>query len=356
MTSLSGTSSNPAVPGVFGQGDDGVGVQGMSSNGPGVRGDSGAAWHAGVVGTNSNESDQAGPGVYGTSRGAGVWGQSGTWHGVYGRSESNTGGAGVHGEHIGAGSGVYGLSATWCGVHGRATADKGIGVFGENVAGGAAVVGHAQTGHGGSFISQTNEGVRAETRSYDVAALAAFNTNPNGRGAAVYGRKEGDIGHAGFFDGHVHIVRNLTVDGDIELLNADLAECFDVSDAQPLDAFAPGTVVSIGADGRLQPSTLPYDRRVAGVVSGAGSFKPAMRLDSRAGEARPAIALIGKVCVQAEAETAPIAVGDLLTTSRVSGHAMKAADPSAAFGAVIGKALAPLESGRGLIPMLAMLQ
>jgi hypothetical protein len=35
---------------------------------------------------------------------------------------------------------------------------------------------------------------------------------------------------------------------------------------------------------------------------------------------------------------------------------MKASDPSRAFGAVIGKALRPLPSGRGKIPVLVALQ
>jgi hypothetical protein len=35
---------------------------------------------------------------------------------------------------------------------------------------------------------------------------------------------------------------------------------------------------------------------------------------------------------------------------------MKAVDPAKAFGSVIGKALRPLQSGRGLIPILVALQ
>jgi hypothetical protein len=35
---------------------------------------------------------------------------------------------------------------------------------------------------------------------------------------------------------------------------------------------------------------------------------------------------------------------------------MKAADAAQAFGAVLGKALAPLPSGRGLVPILVTLQ
>jgi hypothetical protein len=67
------------------------------------------------------------------------------------------------------------------------------------------------------------------------------------------------------------------------------------------------------------------------------------------------LALNGKVFCKADAVYAPIAVGDLLTTSSTRGHAMKASDATRAFGAVIGKALQPLAEGQGLIPMLVTL-
>jgi len=68
------------------------------------------------------------------------------------------------------------------------------------------------------------------------------------------------------------------------------------------------------------------------------------------------IALIGKVYCRVDAEYVPIEVGDLQTTSPTPGHAMKADDHLKAFGAVIGKALRPLRSGQGLIPILIALQ
>ena len=37
-------------------------------------------------------------------------------------------------------------------------------------------------------------------------------------------------------------------------------------------------------------------------------------------------------------------------------HAMKAGDPLKAFGAVLGKALRPWQSGQGMIPILIALQ
>lgn len=54
-----------------------------------------------------------------------------------------------------------------------------------------------------------------------------------------------------------------------------------------------------------------------------------------------------------DADIAPIAAGDLLTTSPTEGHAQRL-DPSAQArpGVVIGKALASLKQGKGLIPVL----
>ena len=99
------------------------------------------------------------------------------------------------------------------------------------------------------------------------------------------------------------------------------------------------------------------NRRVAGVVSGAGDYRPAIVLDRRASQRiRKPIALLGKVYCKVDADFGAIEVGDLLTTSDTPGHAMKTTDPMRAFGAVIGKALRPLGTGRGLIPILVGLQ
>jgi len=57
-----------------------------------------------------------------------------------------------------------------------------------------------------------------------------------------------------------------------------------------------------------------------------------------------------------DADIAPIAVGDLLTTSPTRGHAQKVLEPEKAVGSIVGKALASLEKGKGKIPVLVMLQ
>jgi hypothetical protein len=66
--------------------------------------------------------------------------------------------------------------------------------------------------------------------------------------------------------------------------------------------------------------------------------------------------MLGKVFCKVDATQGPIGVGDLLTTSSVVGHAMRADDHARSFGAVIGKALRPLQEGLGLIPILVALQ
>jgi hypothetical protein len=140
--------------------------------------------------------------------------------------------------------------------------------------------------------------------------------------------------------------------GDILFGNADCAEDFDIAEEAP-----PGAVMVFDEEGRLRPGRLPYDRRVAGVISGAGDFKPALVLDKRPGEAgRLPIALLGKVYCHADASYGANAPGDLLTTSLTPGHAMKAGDPLRLCGAILGKALRRLDSGQGLVPILVTLQ
>ncbi len=142
--------------------------------------------------------------------------------------------------------------------------------------------------------------------------------------------------------------------GDVKLLGGDCAEDFDVAEAESIE---PGTVMVLGEEGALYQSQQAYDKRVAGVVSGAGDYKPGLILDKQQSRSnRKPIALLGKVFCKVDASYAPIEVGDLLTTAPTPGHAMKATDPMKAFGAVIGKALRSLETGQGLIPVLVTLQ
>jgi hypothetical protein len=291
------TSSPPDNCGVFGQA--GVGftpslqVATNSPNGSGVLGYGGSH---GVLGIATD--------------GNGVRGVSNSSYGISGASDSS--------------NGVYGVSTTAAGVYGTSTSGNGV---------------------SGSTTGTS-------TSSYGVVG-----SSTNGAGVCGIG---GAKGLAGLFQGNVEIsgditsVNTITVKTDVVLTGADCAEQFDIEGtAQP----EPGTILVIDDEGKLRESSSAYDRRVAGVVSGAGDFRPGIVLDRQpSSQGRATIALVGKVYCKADADPAPIQVGDLLTTSPRPGYAMKAANATQAFGAVIGKALRPLSSGQGTIPILVALQ
>lgn len=292
MTSITGDSADPNVSGVHGShSSTGAGVFGESEIGPGVHGVS-----------RGTDPHQQGVGVLAEADGAAVVGRSQHWMGIFGFTTSTTGGHGVMGQGQGGGAGVAGV------------ADRGIGVFGITDSGEAAIKGQHKAG-----------------------------------------------GFAGFFDGKVGVTRDLNVNGninalgDVQLIGSgqDLAEPFTVDGPQ---TARPGSVMVLTGPDRVRVSDIPYDPRVAGIVSGAGNLKPGIVLGRHdTTDNRPVIALTGKVWCYVDADEDPIELGDLLTTSRTPGHAMRAADQARAFGAVIGKALAGLSGGRGLIPVLVAL-
>lgn len=154
----------------------------------------------------------------------------------------------------------------------------------------------------------------------------------------------------------------------VEILGgADLSEQFDVrpapsssrGDDEPIEA-QPGMVVSIDPQhlGELIVSTTAYDRTVAGIVSGAGGVKPGLLMGQRntAANGKHAVALTGRVWVRATDAGGAIRPGDLLTTSNLPGTAMKVADHDRAQGAIIGKAMSPLDADEGLVLVLVGLQ
>ena len=205
-------------------------------------------------------------------------------------------------------------------------------------------------------VAKGNEGNRTGVYGYSERSTAIYGESP------IF---------AGFFAGDVNITGNLSVDGDTQLTSAtvtkdlhvfgdvyvghaDIAEDFDLAEGQDAD---PGTVMSFDPTGKLFESLTAYDKHVAGVLSGAASYRPGLILDRKAPDpGRKPVALMGKVYCKVDADCGAIEVGDPLTTSPTPGHAMKAVDPLRAFGAVLGKALKPLASGKALLPILVALQ
>jgi hypothetical protein len=347
LPNLIGQSTLVTVAGVDGENTNGgPGVNGLSTTGDGVVG----TGRRGVVGISNTFQ-----GVFGQSKdNAGVVGESDKLHGVFGTCH-NPNGAGVFGtnDQVG-GFGVQGINETGDGVVG--TGRRGVvgisdtfqGVFGQSKDN-AGVVGESDKLHGvfGTCHNPNGAGV--------------FGTNDQAGGFGVIGVSDSGIGVsgkggrlAGSFEGDVEVIGNLQVTGDIKLTGGDCAEDFDIAGA---DRAEPGTIMVLGDGGILQPSEIAYDKRVVGVISGAGNYKPGITLDKQGSQPnRKPIALVGKVYCKVDAQYGAVATGDLLTTSPTPGHAMKAIDRDHAFGAVIGKALGCLAEGRRLIPILVALQ
>jgi len=157
------------------------------------------------------------------------------------------------------------------------------------------------------------DGVKGHANAQGKAGVAGFHLTNIGPG--IFGKGS----PAGRFEGDVEVT------GDIRLTNADCAEDFNICSDVTVE---PGTVMVLGENDALFPSQHAYDKRVAGVVSGAGDYKPGIVLDKQpSGRNRQPIAWLGKVYCKVDAQFGAIEVGDLLTTSPTSGHAMKTTDP-----------------------------
>jgi len=292
-----------------------------------------------IVGDSSDPGSVAVLGVCAGQSGAGVKGDAPEGDGVQGFSQN-----------VGK-SGVVGTNNSGVGVLGQTTGEGRVGVFGVCTGRfGAGVKGDAPEGDGVQGFSQNvdksgvvgtnNSGVGVLGQSPDGVGVHA--TSTNGTGLVASGGRL-----AALFDGNVEVT------GDLTLAGADVAEPFSVVGNL---AAEPGSVVVLAGEDGVRVSDEAYDRRVVGVVSGAGNYAPALVLDRGDDPARRPVALTGKVWCNVDADCGAVEVGDLLTTSDTPGYAMKARDASRAFGAVIGKALRPVHNGTALVPILVALQ
>ena len=140
-------------------------------------------------------------------------------------------------------------------------------------------------------------------------------------------------------------------------LGGDYAEAVDIIGDRT--TYEPGDIIVIDEEvnGNFNKSGTPYSKMVAGVYS----TKPGL-LGRRTTADRPdkdaelPMAMMGIVPTKVSAENGPIERGDLLVSSSTPGYAMKGTDGTRMMGAIIGKALAPLKSGEGVIEVLITLQ
>lgn len=336
--------------GVYGESTNWIGVEGKTSatsgQTAGVRGYASATTGAtqGVFGQNASSSEGA-LGVFGWADSA-----TGITYGVRGKTSSSTdGAAGVLGDDFG-GNGMT------RGVEGRtfSTGFDARGVFG---------IANAGTG--------LNSGVYGQTNSNDPSSRGVFGWAPNG-GRGVAGECATASGVGGYFKNRAGGIA-LLVDGEmrtegkssvpcLELRGGcDVAEPFAVHHSGSAARIEPGMLVAIDPDrpGQLRLASEPYDRRVAGVLSGANNVQPGMVLQGDPGSGALGdwpVALAGRVYAWCDASYGAIQPGDRLTTSATPGHAMRVSEEDRAAGAVVGKAMTALTEGRGHVLVLVQPQ
>ena len=366
----------------------GTGVYGIAPGLAGI-GVKGSASNAGLYqnyGGYFEASGSWGRGVYGCARNGGNCTNFGGYF-----EAAGTNGFGVYGYAINYGNftnygGYFVSDGTYgCGVSGKANGTDGRGVEGtatsmdvnENY--GGYFVAAGGSGSAGVYGAASNTGDYSNCGGYFVAygsygagvygsglnhggyfqAEGTYGWGVSGiawgeNGIGVYGRG-GPSGYAAKFAGNVLICDRDTGATVMTLgKGLDYAEGFNVSEE---DGIGPGTVLVIdrGNPGKLAVSRKAYDTKVAGIVAGAKGLTSGVRLGVEGFDCD--VALAGRVYCNVDATQYSIEPGDILTTSDEAGYAMKAADPARASGAILGKAMEPLEKGKkGQILVLVTLQ
>jgi len=214
------------------------------------------------------------------------------------------------------------------------------------------------SGHGVFFVKDTTNTTKmqfhstATTYFNNAGGVAIGSTGTGGNALRVTGNFEVQTGDA--------IIGNTLSAAVVEIRGAgnDLAETFKVNNE--IDAIKSGMIVSIDPKnpGEMTLSTSAYDRKVAGVISGAGDLHAGIHLGDtgKVSEGFHPVALTGRVWCHVAPTSSPIAPGDMLTTSAIPGHTMKVADYAKAQGSIIGKAMTSVNKETGMVLVLVSLQ
>ncbi len=245
-----------------------------------------------------------GTAVYAMSRDKeGVTGTSTTTHGVYGET-----------------AGEWSWTS---GVYGKALKERANGVTGWNA------------GKGIGVYAYSEQGTALYIKAKSGHLIQAYGATPNDAEFLVTN------GGAAYADGGWNGA-------------ADFAELMEAEGA--VATYEPGDVlvVSASADRGVARSAEAYSTAVIGVYSARPGFVGSAHPMEEPRDGELPVAMLGIVPCKVTAENGPIHRGDLLVTASTPGHAMRADSPPP--GTVLGKALAPLESGAGVIEIAVTLQ
>ncbi len=249
------------------------------------------------------------------------------------------------------------------GVNGTTFSPGGIGVFGSNNA--------STGGGGGGLIGITNSGdfnfsygARGTASATTGSAVAFFGEtfSPDGTAGYFLNRAGGNIlvGHVGQNDDQsvfrVDGTGKVFADGGFQSSGADFAESMVVQGERSHYVAGDLLVIDTTASRSVTLAQQPYSTLVAGIYSTKpGLLGTAHKLDQVVPNEVP-LAVVGIVPCKVSTENGPISTGDLLVTSSTPGRAMKGTDRARMLGAVVGKALEPMQTGTGVIQVLVTLQ
>jgi len=251
------------------------------------------------------------------------------------------------------------------GIWGQSFSAHGVGVRGEAKA-------TSGSATGGAFFSTSSAG----TGVFGSACLQSSNANCTGIGVhgvvnglntsataglfEISGSDGGGNILIGRFDGsnvfRVGETGDVYADGGVYTNGADFAEAFAV--VGEAKQYQPGDVLVIDPndDRRVLLVGDPYSTAVAGIYSTRPGVvaAPHTQASNHLISEIP-MAVVGVVPTRVSTENGPIHRGDVLVTSSRPGYAMRGTDRSKLAGAILGKALQPLDSGVGTIEVLVSL-
>jgi hypothetical protein len=294
-------------------------------------------------------------GLSNQGNGVGLYGHSVNGYGLQSKSDNN------HGIHI--------PSAGKAGIHVENAGTHGVHV--KEAAGHGFDVAHTK-GNGLQVYSADGSGIRVASAVYD--ALMVDKVKGNGvqvieaghdglrvvkagmHGLHIYENVTGDYIYAGSdANPQFRVTNNGTAYADGGWQGAaDFAELIETDGLA--DRFEPGDVmvISEAKDRAVTASTDPYSTRLIGVYSTKPGFVGSVHPMQDRNHNEIPVAITGIVPCKVTAENGPIQRGDLLTSSSLPGHAMKATTHR--VGTIIGKAMQALASGTGKIEILIMPQ
>ena len=226
-----------------------------------------------------------------------------------------------------------------------------------SLVGGAIVLG-LQQGPGGTDGTDENYGSLTVVAGGAKGTALVINANTNGgdliRGCtgALGGTNQRTCSDLRF---RVTNDGNVSADGVYKANGADFAEY--IAGVGDRSHYAPGDVLVISAtqDRAVELASKPYSTAVIGVYS----TKPGMigggyLLDASGATDKIPVAIVGIVPVKVSAENGSIHRGDLLTTSTTPGYAMLATEYRP--GAIVGKAMGELKTGKGTIEVALLVK